>query len=152
MNEMFGEGNSTNEADNSGAGLPQNPDQLMAGFKKMAEAAALTIQGESTASDEEVAKYSNSIAQALKGLQEGSDNLSASLSESEVMNMFSSFNMDGVSFPKIFICIICISSCPKAFVFHLVGKGSSGREQRLFTIHGGHDAKSAIGRIAVAQY
>lgn len=102
MNEMFGEGNSTNEADNSGAGLPQNPDQLMAGFKKMAEAAALTIQGESTASDEEVAKYSNSIAQALKGLQEGSDNLSASLSESEVMNMFSSFNMDGVSFPKKF--------------------------------------------------
>lgn len=95
MNEIFGEGN-TNDVDNA-AGLPQHPEQLMAGFKKMAEAAALTIQGESTASDEDVAKYSNSIAQALKGLQEGSDNLSASLSETDVMNMFSSFNMDNVS-------------------------------------------------------
>lgn len=95
MNAIFGEGN-TDDSDN--ASLPQNPEQLMAGFKKMAEAAALTIQGESTASDEDVAKYSNSIAQALKGLQEGSDNLSASLSEDDVMNMFSSFNLDKVSF------------------------------------------------------
>lgn len=104
MNKMFGEDNST-DGENA-ASLPQDPDQLMAGFKKMAEAAALTIQGESTASDEEVAKYSSSIAQALKGLQEGSDNLSASLSESDVMNMFSSFNMDNVSLSEAVISTV----------------------------------------------
>lgn len=46
--------------------LPQDPDQIMAGFKKMAEAAAMTLSGESSANDEEVSKYSDSISQALK--------------------------------------------------------------------------------------
>lgn len=46
--------------------LPQNPDQIMAGFKKMAEAAAMTLSGENSANDDEVSKYSDSISQALK--------------------------------------------------------------------------------------
>ncbi|XP_036328789.1 peroxisomal biogenesis factor 19 [Rhagoletis pomonella] len=74
--------------------LPQDPDQILAGFKKMAEAAAMTLQGENPASDEEVAKYSDSIAQALKGLQEGSENLSAPVSETDVASMFSGLNLE----------------------------------------------------------
>lgn len=46
--------------------MPQDPEQIMAGFKKMAEAAALTLSGENTANDDEVSKYSDSISQALK--------------------------------------------------------------------------------------
>lgn len=46
--------------------LPQNPEQIMAGFKKMAEAAAMTLSGENSANDDEVSKYSDSISQALK--------------------------------------------------------------------------------------
>lgn len=74
--------------------LPQDPDQILAGFKKMAEAAAMTLQGENPASDEDVAKYSDSIAQALKGLQEGSENLSAPVSDTDVANMFSGLNLE----------------------------------------------------------
>ncbi|XP_004524655.1 peroxisomal biogenesis factor 19 [Ceratitis capitata] len=74
--------------------LPQDPDQILAGFKKMAEAAAMTLQGENPASDEDVAKYSDSIAQALKGLQEGSENLSAPVSETDVASMFSGLNLE----------------------------------------------------------
>lgn len=46
--------------------MPNDPDQIMAGFKKMAEAAAMTLEGSNPANDEEVAKYSDSIAEALK--------------------------------------------------------------------------------------
>ncbi|XP_039951064.1 peroxisomal biogenesis factor 19 [Bactrocera neohumeralis] len=74
--------------------MPQDPDQILAGFKKMAEAAAMTLQGENPATDEDVAKYSDSIAQALKGLQEGSENLSAPVSENDVANMFSGLNLE----------------------------------------------------------
>ncbi|KAH8329270.1 hypothetical protein KR074_006428 [Drosophila pseudoananassae] len=75
--------------------LPQDPDQIMAGFKKMAEAAALTLSGENSANDEDVSKYSDSISQALKGLQEGSENLSAPASENDIASMFGSLNLDG---------------------------------------------------------
>lgn len=75
--------------------LPQNPDQIMAGFKKMAEAAAMTLSGENSANDDEVSKYSDSISQALKGLQEGSENLEAPASETDIASMFSSLNLDG---------------------------------------------------------
>lgn len=77
--------------------LPQDPDQILAGFKKMAEAAAKTLQGENPASDEEVAKYSDSIAQALKGLQEGTDNLNAPVSETDVAQMFGGLSLENVS-------------------------------------------------------
>lgn len=77
--------------------LPQNPEVIMAGFQKMAEAAALTMQGENPANDEEVAKYSSSIAQALKGLQEGADNLAAPVSEVDVANMFGSLNIESTA-------------------------------------------------------
>ncbi|KAH8248624.1 hypothetical protein KR032_001460 [Drosophila birchii] len=75
--------------------LPQDPDQIMAGFKKMAEAAALTLSGENSATDEDVSKYSDSISQALKGLQEGSENLTAPASENDIASMFGSLNLDG---------------------------------------------------------
>ncbi|XP_030383427.1 peroxisomal biogenesis factor 19 [Scaptodrosophila lebanonensis] len=75
--------------------LPQDPDQIMAGFKKMAEAAALTLSGENPANDEEVSKYSDSIAQALKGLQEGTEGLAAPATENDIAGMFSSLNLDG---------------------------------------------------------
>ncbi|EDW04038.1 peroxisomal biogenesis factor 19 [Drosophila grimshawi] len=74
--------------------LPQDPDQIMAGFKKMAEAAALTLSGENTANDDEVSKYSDSISQALKGLQEGTENLAAPATENDIASMFSSMNLD----------------------------------------------------------
>ncbi|KAM8717135.1 hypothetical protein ACLKA7_003928 [Drosophila subpalustris] len=77
--------------------LPQNPEQIMAGFKKMAEAAAMTLSGENSANDDEVSKYSDSISQALKGLQEGTDNLTAPASETDIASMFSSLNLDGSS-------------------------------------------------------
>ncbi|EDV33243.1 uncharacterized protein Dana_GF21559 [Drosophila ananassae] len=75
--------------------LPQDPDQIMAGFKKMAEAAALTLSGENSANDEDVSKYSDSISQALKGLQEGSENLTAPASENDIASMFGSLNLEG---------------------------------------------------------
>ncbi|KAI8043806.1 peroxisomal biogenesis factor 19 isoform X2 [Drosophila gunungcola] len=75
--------------------LPQDPDQIMAGFKKMAEAAALTLSGENSATDEDVSKYSDSISQALKGLQEGSEDLAAPASENDIASMFGSLNLDG---------------------------------------------------------
>lgn len=74
--------------------LPQDPDQILAGFKKMAEAAAMTLQGDNSASDEDVAKYSDSIAQALKGLQEGTDNLAAPVSETDVAQMFGGLSLE----------------------------------------------------------
>ncbi|KAH8266647.1 hypothetical protein KR018_005329 [Drosophila ironensis] len=75
--------------------MPQDPDQIMAGFKKMAEAAALTLSGENSATDEDVSKYSDSISQALKGLQEGTESLTAPASENDIASMFGSLNMDG---------------------------------------------------------
>ncbi|KAH8412455.1 hypothetical protein KR009_002321 [Drosophila setifemur] len=75
--------------------LPQDPDQIMAGFKKMAEAAALTLSGDNSATDEDVTKYSDSISQALKGLQEGSESLTAPASENDIASMFGSLNLDG---------------------------------------------------------
>ncbi|XP_017860179.1 PREDICTED: peroxisomal biogenesis factor 19 [Drosophila arizonae] len=75
--------------------MPQDPEQIMAGFKKMAEAAALTLSGENTANDDEVSKYSDSISQALKGLQEGTENLAAPASENDIASMFGSLNLDG---------------------------------------------------------
>ncbi|EDW80212.1 uncharacterized protein Dwil_GK21085, isoform A [Drosophila willistoni] len=75
--------------------LPQDPDQIMAGFKKMAEAAALTLSGENSATDDDVSKYSDSISQALKGLQEGSENLSAPASDNDIASMFGSLNLGG---------------------------------------------------------
>ncbi|XP_030557135.1 peroxisomal biogenesis factor 19 [Drosophila novamexicana] len=75
--------------------MPQDPDQIMAGFKKMAEAAALTLSGENTANDDEVSKYSDSISQALKGLQEGTENLAAPASENDIASMFGSMNLEG---------------------------------------------------------
>ncbi|XP_034472609.1 peroxisomal biogenesis factor 19 [Drosophila innubila] len=77
--------------------LPQNPEQIMAGFKKMAEAAAMTLSGENSANDDEVSKYSDSISQALKGLQEGTDNLAAPAADTDIASMFSSLNLDGAS-------------------------------------------------------
>ncbi|XP_005175891.1 peroxisomal biogenesis factor 19 [Musca domestica] len=94
MNTLFG-GPDTPTGDV--APLPQDPEQIMAGFKKMAEAAAKTLQGENTASDEEVAKYSDSIAQALKGLQEGTDNLAAPVSENDVANMFGGLSLENAA-------------------------------------------------------
>ncbi|KNC27831.1 hypothetical protein FF38_12504 [Lucilia cuprina] len=91
MNTLFG-GPDTPSGDV--APLPQDPDQILAGFKKMAEAAAMTLQGENSASDEEVAKYSDSIAQALKGLQEGTDNLNAPVSETDVAQMFGGLSLE----------------------------------------------------------
>ncbi|XP_001357147.1 peroxisomal biogenesis factor 19 isoform X1 [Drosophila pseudoobscura] len=79
--------------------LPQDPDQIMSGFKKMAEAAALTLSGENSATDEDVSKYSDSISQALKGLQEGTDNLAAPASENDIASMFGSLNLDGSGAP-----------------------------------------------------
>ncbi|EDW11282.1 peroxisomal biogenesis factor 19 isoform X1 [Drosophila mojavensis] len=75
--------------------MPQDPEQIMAGFKKMAEAAALTLSGENTANDDEVSKYSDSISQALKGLQEGTENLAAPASENDIASMFGSLNLEG---------------------------------------------------------
>ncbi|XP_023175276.1 peroxisomal biogenesis factor 19 [Drosophila hydei] len=75
--------------------MPQDPEQIMAGFKKMAEAAALTLSGENTANDDEVSKYSDSISQALKGLQEGTENLAAPASENDIASMFGSMNLEG---------------------------------------------------------
>uniref|UniRef100_A0A1A9ZD26 Peroxin-19 n=1 Tax=Glossina pallidipes TaxID=7398 RepID=A0A1A9ZD26_GLOPL len=91
MSTLFG-GPETPSPDNA----QQNPEQILAGFKKMAEAAAMTLQGENSASDEEVAKYSDSIAQALKGLQEGSESLAAPVSENDVASMFNGLNLDNV--------------------------------------------------------
>ncbi|XP_017154176.1 peroxisomal biogenesis factor 19 [Drosophila miranda] len=79
--------------------LPQDPDQIMSGFKKMAEAAALTLSGENSATDEDVSKYSDSISQALKCLQEGTDNLAAPASENDIASMFGSLNLDGSGAP-----------------------------------------------------
>ncbi|BFF95207.1 peroxisomal biogenesis factor 19 [Drosophila madeirensis] len=79
--------------------MPQDPDQIMSGFKKMAEAAALTLSGENSATDEDVSKYSDSISQALKGLQEGGDNLAAPASENDIASMFGSLNLDGSGAP-----------------------------------------------------
>lgn len=92
MSTLFG-GPETPSPDNA----QQNPEQILAGFKKMAEAAAMTLQGENSASDEEVAKYSDSIAQALKGLQEGSESLAAPVSENDVASMFNGLNLDNVN-------------------------------------------------------
>ncbi|XP_041449719.1 peroxisomal biogenesis factor 19 [Drosophila obscura] len=79
--------------------MPQDPDQIMSGFKKMAEAAALTLSGENSATDEDVSKYSDSISQALKGLQEGTENLAAPASENDIASMFGSLNLDGSGAP-----------------------------------------------------
>ncbi|XP_017065526.2 LOW QUALITY PROTEIN: peroxisomal biogenesis factor 19 [Drosophila eugracilis] len=92
MNTLFG-GPNTPSGDIPP--LPQDPDQIMSGFKKMAEAAALTLSGENSATDEDVSKYSDSISQALKGLQEGSENLTAPASENDIASMFGSLNLEG---------------------------------------------------------
>ncbi|XP_068151282.1 peroxisomal biogenesis factor 19 [Drosophila tropicalis] len=75
--------------------LPQDPDQIISGFQKMAEAAALTLSGENSATDDDVSKYSDSISQALRGLQEGSENLSAPASDNDIASMFGSLNLGG---------------------------------------------------------
>lgn len=98
MNTLFG---GPDTPSNDVAPLPQDPDQILAGFKKMAEAAAMTLQGENTASDEEVAKYSDSIAQALKGLQEGTDNLNTQVSETDVTQMFGGLSLENVSIKNL---------------------------------------------------
>ncbi|XP_037961040.1 peroxisomal biogenesis factor 19 [Teleopsis dalmanni] len=76
-------------------GAPDTPTSEVnnlteSGFKKMAEAAVLTLEGENPANDDEVAKYSDIIAQALTGLQEGSENLASS---DHLSNMFQGLNL-----------------------------------------------------------
>jgi len=46
--------------------LPQDADQMLAGIKKIAEAAASTLEGSNPASDDDCAKCFDSISQALK--------------------------------------------------------------------------------------
>lgn len=132
MSTLFG-GNEAPAGDV--AALPQNPDQIMAGFKKMAEAAALTLQGENSASDDEVAKYSDSIAQALKGLQEGTDNLAAPVSENDITSMFGNLNLENVKILFFFFLN------PTKYISIL---GRCRRRQHVFAFHGRHDAKSAV--------
>lgn len=69
-----------------------SPDQMHLGFEKLAEAAALALQGDVPV-DDVGAKYADSITEALKGLKEGVDNLQAPVSETEVANMFSGLVM-----------------------------------------------------------
>jgi len=74
--------------------LPQDADQMLAGIKKIAEAAASTLEGSNPASDDDCAKCFDSISQALKGLQEGADQLNQP-PEDNLFNMLANLNMDG---------------------------------------------------------
>ncbi|XP_055920271.1 peroxisomal biogenesis factor 19 [Eupeodes corollae] len=75
-------------------GEEQLNEQMLAGFKKIAEATAIAIQGESTANDEEVKKYSDSISEALKGMNEASGTLQTGLSETDVAKLFSGLGLE----------------------------------------------------------
>ncbi|XP_055838622.1 peroxisomal biogenesis factor 19 [Episyrphus balteatus] len=76
------------------AGEEQLNEQMLAGFKKIAEATAIAIQGESTANDDEVKKYSDSISEALKGMNEASGTLQTGLSETDVAKLFSGLGLE----------------------------------------------------------
>lgn len=73
---------------------PQLNEQLIAGFKKIAEATAIALEGESTANEEEVKKYSDSISEALKGMNEASGTLQTGLSETDVAKLFSGLGLE----------------------------------------------------------
>lgn len=75
-------------------GEDQLNDQLLAGFKKIAEATGIALQGESTADEEEVKKYSDSISEALKGMNEASGTLQTGLSEADVAKLFSGLGLE----------------------------------------------------------
>lgn len=81
VNALFGEGTEA-----------PTQEQINVGFQRMAEAAARALQGEGVENDAGK-KYADSITEALKGLKEGVDNLQAPVSETDVVNMFSSLNL-----------------------------------------------------------
>lgn len=87
MNKVFG-GQSETPAESQ----PLSEEQFALGFQKMAEAAAMALQGQTNIT-EEGQKFSSSISEALKGLQQGVENIQAPISEDDVANMFSNLNM-----------------------------------------------------------
>ncbi|XP_037918400.1 peroxisomal biogenesis factor 19 [Hermetia illucens] len=81
VNAMFGEGASG-----------PSEEQIQVGFQRMAEAAAMALQG---AESDAGQKYADSIKETLKGLKEGVDELQAPVSENDLANMFSNVNLEG---------------------------------------------------------
>jgi len=69
-----------------------SPDHINFGFQKLAEAAALALQGDVPVNDTG-ARYADNISEALKGLKEGTENLQAPVSEEEITNMFSNIGL-----------------------------------------------------------
>ncbi|KAL5279922.1 PEX19 family protein [Megaselia abdita] len=88
MNKVFGGTADAPAAESQ----PLSEEQFALGFQKMAEAAAMALQGQTSITDEGQ-KFSSSISEALKGLQQGVDNIQAPISEDDVANMFSNLNM-----------------------------------------------------------
>uniref|UniRef100_T1GYH2 Peroxin-19 n=1 Tax=Megaselia scalaris TaxID=36166 RepID=T1GYH2_MEGSC len=87
MNKVFG-----GSAEAPAESQPLSDEQFALGFQKMAEAAAMALQGQTNITDEGQ-KFSASISEALKGLQQGVENIQAPISEDDVANMFSNLNM-----------------------------------------------------------
>ena len=77
---------------------PVSQDHMNLGFQKLAEAAAIAMQGGSGAAADTPssdANYADCITEALKGLQDGIDNLQAPVSETDVASMFSGLGIGG---------------------------------------------------------
>lgn len=87
MNRVFG-----GAAETPAESQNLTEEQFSLGFQKMAEAAAMALQGQTGITDEGQ-KFSASISEALKGLQQGVENIQAPISEDDVANMFSNLNM-----------------------------------------------------------
>ncbi|XP_055380759.1 peroxisomal biogenesis factor 19 [Condylostylus longicornis] len=82
MNSIF---NAAGESDMSN-------EHINYGFQKLAEAAALALQGDVPV-NESGTRYADSISEALKGLKEGAENLQAPVSEEEITSMFSNIGL-----------------------------------------------------------
>jgi peroxin-19 len=86
MKELFGATEGDKEV---------SPEQLTLGFKRIAEAAAMAIDPNSQAEVPEMdPAFSKSIADVLKGLSEGQENLQQPFSADDIAGMFGNVNLN----------------------------------------------------------
>ncbi|KAF5292649.1 hypothetical protein FQR65_LT11201 [Abscondita terminalis] len=79
------------------SGAPNvTPDQVQQSFQRMAAAAAAAVTN--TSEDCNDTDFTSSIADALRGLTEGAENLQNPFSESDIMNMFAQTDGDQNAF------------------------------------------------------
>lgn len=93
MSALFGGGSAGD------ASQPLDADQITLGFKRIAEAAALAVRGDSTnaaaAAPEAVdPSISQSITDALRGLSEGRENLQTPFNPEDIASMFGNIDLN----------------------------------------------------------